>query len=867
MFPPGIRGRLRMAGPGTRQPFADRTTGCGNPIENRDFVMHSFVRISLHATASLLGAPAFAASADDAAVAAQQSATSAGTGASDAEPEIVVTARHRRESSQDVPVAISVVQGDHIDNTGAFNVGRLTQLTPTVQFASSNPRNSSVNIRGIGSPLGLTNDGIEQGVGIYIDDVYSSRVASATFDFLDVDRIEILRGPQGTLYGKNTTAGAIVINTRQPTFTFEGRAELSVGNLGFKQAKAAVSGPLSDKVAVRLALSATHRRGTLYNATTDNWVNEQDNLGLRLQLLWRPTDNLDVTLAGDYNTQNPECCATVFVRTGTTQRPIYRQYDALAAAQGYTVASRDPFARITDVDAQLNAGNKIGGTSLRIKLDLGSTTLTLITGWRFWDWKPSNDRDFTGLPITTKSQNPSQQNQYTQEFRISHSGPRIDYTVGLFGYYQTIRTQGLQQLGPAASRWLLNPGNISATYLSNPAACATPTTRACNPAVLNGLTSTNDIRLDSASAALYGQAAIKLTERFTLQPGVRINYDDKKGYYSAVVTNAAGQLLVFSPTNTAVQNDQLSQMAPEFFEPRYSAWNVSFDITGRYDLSSDAHLYATYARTFKSGGINLNGVPAAADGTPLLQYASVKPERVNHYEAGIKSQFAGRSVTINLAVFRTDIANYQAVVNNGAVSALRGYVDNADAVRSQGFEWDASWRPSKRFNAYLNGAYTDAKYRRFTNAPCPPELSGGGSGTPVGAAGTPGTNSPATCDISGQVLPGVSKWSLSYGAEGNVPARLFGKDGEVYLGMEGSYRSRFSSNASPSQYTWIDGYGLVNLRLGWRSGSGINVFAWLRNAFDTQYFELLQVAPGSTGLIAGQPGDPRTWGGTIKFEF
>ena len=826
--------------------------------------MHSFVRITLLAGASLLAAPAWA---ETAASEDQDTQSSAGTGASDAEPEIVVTARHRRETSQEVPLAISVVQGDHIDNTGAFNVGRLTQLTPTVQFASSNPRNSSVNIRGIGSPLGLTNDGIEQGVGIYIDDVYSSRVASATFDFLDVDRIEILRGPQGTLYGKNTTAGAIVINTRQPTFTFEGRAELSVGNLGFKQAKAAVSGPLSDKLAARLALSATSRRGTLYNVATGTWVNEQDNLGLRLQLLWHPSDNLDVTLSGDYNTQNPECCATVFVRTGSTQRPIYRQFDALAAAQGYTVVSRDPFARLTDVDADLNAGNQIGGLSLRAKLDLGDTTLTAITGWRFWDWKPSNDRDFTGLPITTKSQNPSQQNQYTQEFRLSHSGSRVDFTAGVFGYYQTIRTQGLQQLGPAASRWLLNPGNITATYQTNPAACAAITTRACNPAVLNGLTSTNEIRLDSASVALYGQAAIKLTDRFTLQPGLRINYDDKKGYYNAVVTDAAGNLVQFSPTNTPTQIDQLSQMAPEFFEPRYSAWNVSADLTARYDITDDVHFYGTYARTFKSGGINLNGVPAVADGTPLLQFASVKPERVNHYEAGLKSQFAGRSVTINLAAFRTDIGNYQAVVNNGAVSALRGYVDNAESVRSQGFEWDASWRPSRRFNVYLNGAYTDAKYRRFTNAPCPPELSGGGAGTPIGAAGTPGTNSPATCDISGQVLPGVSKWSLSYGAEGNVPASLFGKEGEVYLGAEGSYRSRFSSNASPSQYTWIDGYSLVNFRFGWRSKDGINAFVWVRNAFDTQYFELLQVAPGSSGLIVGQPGDPRTFGGTIKFEF
>ena len=218
----------------------------------------------------------------------------------------VVTARRRSESSQAVPLAISVIGGEHIDNTGSFNVGRLQQLTPTLQFYSSNPRNTAVNIRGIGVPFGLTNDGIEQGVGIYVDDVYYSRVASATFDFLDVKQIEVLRGPQGTLYGKNTAAGAINITTRPPTFDFEGRAEVSIGNLGFKQAKAAVSGPSV----------ATHwRRGwrcrrpagadTIYNVATGNWINEQDNLGLRGQLLWRPSDNCRCYPAGRFQHPGP----------------------------------------------------------------------------------------------------------------------------------------------------------------------------------------------------------------------------------------------------------------------------------------------------------------------------------------------------------------------------------------------------------------------------------------------------------------------------------------------------------------------------------------------------------------------------------
>jgi iron complex outermembrane receptor protein len=160
---------------------------------------------------------------------------------------IVVTARRRQETAQEVPLAISVVKGDSIEATGNFNIVKLQQLAPTLQVYTTNPRNTSVNIRGLGVPFGLTSDGFEQGVGIYVDDVYNARVAAATFDFLDVNQVEVLRGPQGTLYGKNTTAGAINITTNQPTFDFEGRAELTVGNLNYKQAKAAISGRLCCK--------------------------------------------------------------------------------------------------------------------------------------------------------------------------------------------------------------------------------------------------------------------------------------------------------------------------------------------------------------------------------------------------------------------------------------------------------------------------------------------------------------------------------------------------------------------------------------------------------------------------------------------
>ncbi len=819
-------------------------------------VAPSFYALPFLSLAAVLAVPSAAQAQDAAEPAAEEPVTpspsAAGTGAQDT-GEIYVTARRRTETVQDVPIAVSVVGGEHIDSTGSFNVGRLQQLTPTLQFYSSNPRNTAVNIRGIGVPFGLTNDGIEQGVGIYVDDVYNSRVASATFDFLDVDRIEVLRGPQGTLYGKNTTAGAINITTRQPTFDFEGRAEVSVGNLGFRQAKAAISGPLSETLAARFAVSSTHRNGTIRNVVTERNINEQDNLGLRGQLLWQPSDALSVTLAGDYSEQDPECCGTVFVGVGTTQRPLNRQYEALAAAQGYVTPSRNGYDRLTDLDASLNAGNKIGGASLKAELDTGIGKLTSITAWRFWDWKPENDRDFTGLPITTLSQNPSQQDQWTQELRLSGGGDALDYVLGAFWFKQKVRTQGTQQQGPAASAWLLNPSSA----LSQ------------DPSVLDGLTAENDIRLDNTSAALFGQVSWRPAPGVTLRPGVRLNYDKKDGFYDSVVTNGDGQLVTFASTDPRIVA-QRGVLAPQQFTVDYKDWNFSYDFTASYEASRDVLFYATYAKSFKSGGVNLNGVPSDSSGAPILAAATVKPESVDHYEIGVKTQFADRRATLNLAAFRTDIANYQALVTNGSLGVLRGYLANADKVRTQGVEADFSFRPSQRFNFYVNGAYTDARYRRFTDAPCPPELSGGttvGAGQTPGAAGVPGGLSPANCDISGQRLPGVSKWSLSYGAEGNVPAEVFGLGGVFFLGVDGSYRSRFSSNPTPSIYTWIDGYALTNFRGGFRADDGLEFYGWVRNAFDTDYYEQLQVPSGNTGLIVGNPGDPRTYGVTLKHVF
>jgi iron complex outermembrane receptor protein len=772
--------------------------------------------------------------------------------------EILVTARRRSESVQRVPIALSVLGGEALDARGVFNVARLTQLQPSLQFYSTNPRNTVINIRGLGAPFGFTNEGIEQGVGIYIDQVYNSRIASSTLDLVDIAQIEVLRGPQGMLYGKNTTAGAINITIRQPSFTPEAHGEASMGNFGFRQLKAAVSGPISERLAVRVSGTMTDRRGTLFNVATGRDVNALDNLGLRGVLRWEPRAELKLTLSADYNIQDPNCCAQVFARLATTQRPANRQYAALVARfPGYAVPSTNPFDRLTDLDAPTRARNMQGGVSLLVEWETGAGTLTSVSAWRRWTFDPANDRDFTGLQIYTKVNNPYAQNQFTQELRYALERERFDVVAGAFGFRQGIGGVGIQETGPAGSAWLLPPSNP----LSD------------NPAVLNGLTAINDIWLDNSSAALFGKLNWKLGSRLTVSPGLRLNFDRKRGRYSAIVTGTASdgtrQPVSNVPADPYFHDPwiaaQRSQQATQVFEVPVSGWNLSWDLNVAWRLDEDVNVYANYARAFKTEGVNLNGVPSLADGTPALDVAVIRPERINHYEAGVKSQWLDRRLTVNLAAFWTDIDDFQANVisNISGSNVLRGYLANADKARSRGVEADVSARVGERLNLYANGALTDSRFVRFSNAPCPPELAGGGSGMPVGPPATPGVNSPPNCDVSGAVMPGVSRWAFSWGAEQRWPLALGARAGEVYLGYDGNYRSRFSSNASPSRFTVIEGHSVHNLRAGLRSGR-VDAFFWVRNVLAQDFFEFLTVGPGNTGLITGQPGEPRMWGGTLK---
>lgn len=743
---------------------------------------------------------------------------------------VVVTARRIEETAQEVPIPVSVVSGNQIADAGAFNVNRLKEQIPTVQFYSTNPRNSSVQIRGLGAPFGLTNDGIEPGVGLYIDGVFYARPASASLDFLDVERVEVLRGPQGTLFGKNTTAGAINVTTRRPGFTPETEFELNYGSIGFVQAKASITGPLlGRKVAGRLSFSGTQRDGNVYNVTTQEPVNDLNNLGVRGQVLYTPSERVAVTLAIDNTRQRVRGSTQVFAGVTPTLRPANRQFDTIAAEVGYVPPSRNAFDRVTDVDSPLRSNQGLGGASLNADWRVGAGRLTSTTSWRYWDWDPLNDRDFIGLPITTVSSGTSKQRQWTQEVRYAGDlSSRANFVAGVFVYQQQIDSDPVikQEQGASAARWLLAPTPAAAT-----------------PGLLDGYGFDQYLNYRNTSAALFGQVEWSVTDRLRLLPGLRFNYDKKDVDFDQQVY---GGLQTTDPVLIALK---LSVLAPQTYSADVDDTNLSGQLTLAYALARRVNTYATYATSFKSVGLNLGGVPTDAVGRPVLSAATVRPEDVRHIEAGIKTEpFDG--VTANVTVYDTEIKDFQTQVQNAAVGVLRGYLANAEKVRVRGVEFDGNARVNDHLSFYGAVAYTDGKYVSFPDAPAPLEETGG----------------PGFKDISGSVLPGISEWAGSLGGEYANPGRALGRAGEYFGAIDASYRSSFSSSPSASKYLVVEGYSLLNARVGFRAADGWTLSLWARNLLDREYFDLLSPVAGGTGLYVGQPGDHRTVGLTMRIS-
>jgi len=798
-----------------------------------------------HAQRRLLSAALFSATALTALSTAHASHAQApaATDAANAQPasavaEVTVTARHRSEDAEKIPVAVSVLGGNFLEKTNSTNISQISQLVPSLQFDFFNPRNANINVRGLGNNIGLANDGLEPGVGFYVDGVYYDRPATTTFDLVDIDRIEVLRGPQGTLFGKNTTAGAINITTKAPSFSPEAEAEVSGGNYGYFQAKAAVSGPLvADVLAARISASTTTREGLLTNAYTGDKVNGYQNYSIRGQLLFTPRNDFKLRLIGDYSQQNTN--GYDLVLAGVVSPPNGKNFYTLseatytprpgdvASASSYTPVV-NPFNRQADTNAPIYARQETGGVSAQADWSFSRFAITSVTAWRFWNWWPSNDADFTPLAIVNNSQNGDYQRQISQELRIASTGSNtIDYSAGLYAFHEQIQAVSKAQYGDAASAFLLSP--------LLPSAIADDYT-------LNAVSS-----YDTTSLAAFGQAVWHVTSKWNLTGGLRYTYDEKYGSAIQVasapggVSGPDGWSLAGTPL-AAYQAYRAALGTPYVF----SVHDNQGDLSGQADISYQATdnilTYVNYAKGYKSGGINLAQLPAGVT-NPL-----VKPESIDSVEAGVKTRLFDRRVTLNADVFWEQDDQYQA---NNVTSLGKQYLSNVPQVRSEGFEADIHAQPTDNLQLYTSLTYDDATYASYPNAPCPLER----------------INLP-TCNLSGAALAGVARWAVSAGGEYDQPLTIGARQVQAYVGADYTYRSSVYSSASDSIYSNLPQLSLLNARIGVRSADQRwDAYLWSKNLGATKYFTFVSAAVGNTGALTAQLGDPQTFGGTIRFKY
>jgi iron complex outermembrane recepter protein len=760
--------------------------------------------------------------------------------------EIVVTSRRRSETLQEVPIPVSVVGGDVIEESGAFNVNRVKELVPTVQLYSSNPRNTTLNVRGLGSTFGLTNDGIDPGVGFYVDGVYYARPAATTLDFIDIEQIEVLRGPQGTLFGKNTTAGAFNVTTKRPSFVPGASFEVSYGNYGYIQAKSSVTGPLGKKFAARVSFSGTQRRGTIYNVYSDKYINDLNNIGGRFQLLYTPNDKINIILAGDASRQRPEGYSQVVAGVVQTKRAAFRQFNAIIADLNWQLPTTNGFDRKVDQNTTWRSGNDLGGASLNVEAKIGSGTLTSTSAWRYWGWDPSNDRDFTALSSLRLSQATSKHQQWSQEIRYAGDiSSKVSGVIGVFAIAQDLKADPyhVEESGKDQWRFSINAERDTALWKT--------------PGLLDGYGIRTRSKLQTLSAAVFAQVDWKITEKIHFLPGIRYNYDKKEVNFDR---QTYGGLQTSDPKLIAIKKRVYSD---QFFTADADDTNFSGQATLSYKPTSRLNLFATYSTSYKPVGVNLGGLPTRND-TVLVDLATVKPELVNHAEIGIKTSPTKRS-TLNLTFYQTDVRDYQTLVQTAEIGVNRGYLANAERVRVQGVELEGNIRVSTILSVNGALAYTDGQYVKFTNAPVPLEETGKTIPDPNDDSKTVEVSFK---DISGGQLPGISKWAGSFGSElTSNQVKILEQNTKLFIAFDVYYRSEFSSSPSPSQFLNVEGYALLNARLGFRATNGLSLSIWSRNLLDQDYYEQLLPAAGNAGHYAGVLGDPRTTGITLRYIY
>jgi iron complex outermembrane receptor protein len=717
---------------------------------------------------------------------------------------VLVSTRRRVESSQNVPTPMTVLNGDELEASRTYRAQDLQQLLPSTTINYVHARQMSFAVRGLGN--NPASDGLEGSVGLYLDNVYLARPGMAAFDALDIEQLELLRGPQGTLFGKNTTAGVLNISSRKPGRTPETVAEISAASYGYVQGKFVLNRPLTDTLSARLSAYRTHDDGYIRNRYNGTRVQGGDRRGLRAQVLYEPNRDLSLRVIADYNEEDSNNGTLVFYNAGPSGKFL---------AQARLVGASpvvDPQERAVNLDTGSHVNVHQGGVSAEANWTLANASrITAISAWRFWNFVPHND-DGLNVPVTLNVGQSARHRQFTQELRWANApGSAVDTVAGAYYYYQELENNAFTVNGPLADLFNGTPAGA-----------------------WNDISSTSPGHLRVNSYALFGQATWHVAPRWDLTAGVRGTYEDKR---VRVVRNAP---LGPDVTGAAAASRQARYGAYDSGPLALHQASPSALLSAGYKAWDDVLLYASVSHGEKSGGINMQ-VPGAGGAASLL----VGSERANAAELGVKSTLLGRRLQLNANLFATVVHGYQS--NAYDPVARTSYLTNAGDVRTRGVELEAIAIPVRPLHIQLNVSLNDPRYLHYTNAPCPPE---------TGAA---------SCDLSGRdALVNAPRRTANLGARYDV---ALGSDAwRGYLNGNLAYRSSSYGTLDASAYSRIPAYTVANLALGVRSNGehAWDVSLWARNVFDRQYYTSMW--NGTFGSYNAVIGTPRTVGVSARID-
>lgn len=565
---------------------------------------------------------------------------------------IVVTAQKREERLQDVPLSIAVVSSDTLDAFGMSEATDLQYVVPGLTLINAaGTRNAGFFIRGIGTSS-FSSESIEGSTAYVVDGVVLGQSGAAFADLPDIERIEVLRGPQGTLFGKNSSAGVINVTTRSPGDTFEGRVSGSLAAPhGERRIAAYAGGPITDGVGLLLSGRINKRDGYVRNAPDGRRFNDRDEWGVRGKLVLDPSERLQVMITGDYYERDAACCIWTIRSTG----PVISLTEQLQLNAGIRFGREN---QKQNIDGDVYSHNNIYGVALQADYELGGGySLTSITAARRYRSHDGLDSDSLPFDVLNLNEAMFRQKQFTQEVRLtSPTGGTVDFVLGLFYFDGKVFSRSTQRF-PTLPFPFLNK--------------------------------TVDNRARTQNGAIFGQANINLSDDFRVIAGARALREKAR---------ASKDRTDFVLNLTSSAEEEKSDTAV--------LWRGGL----QYDFTDDIMAFATVTRGYKGGGFDTNiGLPNLPD---------VHPERPTNVELGLRTAFPDAGLVFNVTAFHTKVDGYQAAARDAGPPPVTR-IFNGEA-KTKGIEADFSWRPiaSADWTLFGSGAYIDARWGDFANAPC-----------------------------------------------------------------------------------------------------------------------------------------------------